>query len=162
MRKFLCLLFLVVPLYGFGQDVDNFRLEDINGKSISFDELKGEKLTLLDFWATWCKPCVSSIPKLIALAGEYDSTQVSLVGINIDSPRNLSKVKPFVESLGVNYPILLDINQEVYRDLNITAIPTLLLVNEDNDIIFIHEGFLPGDEISIQEEINKYLNHAPK
>lgn len=159
MKIILSTLFIVSFVSLNAQQVYDFRLEDIHGNQQSYTALKGDKITLIDFWATWCKPCVNSIPKLITLSETYDSTQVAFIGISIDSPRNLAKVKPFVETLGISYPILLDVNQEIYRDLNIAVIPTLIMIDSKNEIIYIHEGFLPGDEELIKEEIDNYLHH---
>jgi thiol-disulfide isomerase/thioredoxin len=112
---------------------------------------------VIDFWATWCKPCVNSIPKLVELYDSYDKEEVAFIGISIDSPRNLAKVKPFMQSMGVNYPVLLDMNQEVMRDMNLTSVPALLIVNADDEIVSFHEGFAPGDEDKIKKEIDAFV-----
>lgn len=156
--------FILIILTGFlslqisAQTIYEFELEDINGELISYDDIKGNKVTVIDFWATWCKPCVNSIPKLVELSESYNKEDVAFIGISIDSPRNYAKVKPFAQSKGIRYPILLDIDQEISRDLNISSIPTLLLVNSENEIISIHEGFSPGDEVKIKLEIDALLN----
>ena len=92
------------------QKIYDFQLETPIGKTTSYHENKGEVLTVIDFWATWCKPCVNSIPKLVALSQNYNPEVVSFIGISIDSPRNLSKVKPFADAVGISYPVLLNTN----------------------------------------------------
>lgn len=158
MRYFI--LFLLIGMLSIeskAQEIYPFELENTNGELVSYEEIKGNKVTIIDFWATWCKPCVNSIPKLVGIYESFDSEEVAFIGISIDSPRNLAKVKPFVESKGVTYPILLDMNQELMREYNVTSIPTLLIVNADNEIVSIHEGFAPGDEDKLVEEINALL-----
>lgn len=139
------------------EEVNDFRLKDLNNKIVSFEDLKGDKLTVLDFWATWCKPCVKSVPELIELYEKFKSRGVEFIGINIDSPRNKSKVKPFVRSLGIKYPVLLDTNNELMSDLGITAIPTLLIVDKKGKVLVRHEGFKSGEEKLIGEELKKAL-----
>ena len=155
-------LFLTITLsianYIGADKVENFSLDDTNGKSTEFYDIKGEKLTIIDFWATWCKPCVNSIPKLNELARETKEKGVGFVGINVDSPRNIAKVKPFVQALGVSYPILLDTDEEVMAQLNVSVLPTLLIVNSKNEIVFTHEGFKPGDDEKVKKEIEKLLS----
>lgn len=154
-------LFLIVALgivNYLNADVENFSLDNADGQSTEFNEIKGEKLTVIDFWATWCKPCVNSIPKLNKIAQESKEKGVGFVGINVDSPRNISKVRPFVQALGVSYPVLLDTDEEVMTQLNVSVLPTLLIVNSKNEIVFTHEGFKPGDEELIKEEIEKLLS----
>ncbi|GAB5410018.1 MAG: hypothetical protein BalsKO_23830 [Balneolaceae bacterium] len=137
--------------------MNNFRLKNIDNRSTTYKSLKGDQLTVIDFWATWCKPCIKSLPKLVEISDEFKSEGVNFVGISIDGPRNLAKVKPFARSLGVNYPVLLDTNSEVMAQLGVQAIPTLLIVNSDDEIVYFHEGYKPGEEIEIREEILKLL-----
>jgi thiol-disulfide isomerase/thioredoxin len=138
--------------------IDDFTLKDLENKRVSFSDLKGEKLTILDFWATWCKPCSRAIPKLISLYEAYKDSGVQVIGISVDSPRNLPKVKPFVNSLGITYPILLDSNSELMSELQVTSLPTFLIVDAQNEIVFFHRGYRPGDETIIREEIDKLIN----
>lgn len=159
--KTVILVFLFVLISGYGtnaQQVRNFVLNDLQNKSRSFDELKGEKLTLIDFWATWCKPCNKAIPELNKLYSEFHSKGVNLIGINCDGPRSVAKVAPLSKSLQIEYPVLLDMNLEVMNGLNLSAFPTLLIVNSSGKVVWIHEGYLPGDELVIQKEIEKQLS----
>jgi thiol-disulfide isomerase/thioredoxin len=143
--------------------IDNFTLKDLDNKRVFYSDLKGEKLTLLDFWATWCKPCARAIPKLITLYEDYKNSGVQLIGISVDSPRNLTKVKPFANSMGINYLILLDSNSELMSELQVTILPTILIVDDQDEIVFIHRGYRPGDEIILREEIDKLLkNQSPE
>lgn len=143
------------------QTVYDFQLETPEGKSLSYNDLKGQNLTVIDFWATWCKPCVNSIPKLVELSNSYDPKNIAFIGVSIDSPRNLSKVKPFTQTVGITYPVLLDTDQQLMQDLNVTVIPTLIIANADSEIVYIHEGFAPGDEVLLKEEIDR-LAHENK
>ena len=132
-------------------------LANVTKDSFKAEVLEADKLIIVDFWATWCKPCLQSIPKLNELSKEFKNKNVGFIGISIDSPRNISKVKPLVKAMKVEYPILLDPNNEVMADFNITAIPTLLIINHKNDIVYFHEGYKQGDEVVIKNEIQKLL-----
>ncbi len=141
--------------------IDDFTLKDLDNKRVSFSDLKGEKLTVLDFWATWCKPCARAIPKLITIYEDFKNEGVQMIGISVDSPRNLVKVKPFVNSMGIPYPILLDYNSELMSRLQVTALPTILIVDDEDEIVFIHWGYRPGDEDVLREEIEKLIGDKP-
>lgn len=158
-RKFVFIL-LLSPLFTVtGQDyVTGFELRNLENETVTFEELKGEKITVVDFWATWCKPCIYSIPKLEEIYQEYADRGVNFIGISVDSPRNLSKVRPMAASLGITYPVVLDPNSETMSNWNILAVPTLLVINEDNKVLYFHEGFKPGDEELIRAEFEKLLD----
>jgi len=139
------------------QQVRNFTLNDLNNKQQSFNELKGEKLTIIDFWATWCKPCNKAIPELNKIYTEFKNKGVNVIGINCDGPRSIAKVAPLSKTLQIEYPVLIDMNIQLMAELNLSAYPTLIIVNSSGKIVWIHEGFVPGDELVISEEINKQL-----
>lgn len=139
------------------QNFYNSRLDNTDGESVQLKDVKGKKLTVLDFWATWCKPCIKAIPELIELSDKYSDSDVAFVGINVDSPRNRAKVKPFSASLGITYPVLLDIDQVLSSELMIGALPTLIILNSTGEIVFTHQGYAPGDEKIIEHEIEKNL-----
>jgi peroxiredoxin len=97
------------------------------------------------------------MPKLVEMSRDLEDQGVSFVGISIDSPRNVSKIKPFARSMGVTYPILVDPSGELMGELNVLAVPTLLVVNRDMEVVYVHEGFNAGDELEIREEIENLL-----
>ncbi len=132
-------------------------MRDLDNQWVEYSELKGEELTVLDFWATWCQPCVRSLPLLKDLYEEYTDRGVSFIGVSIDGPRNQAKVKPFIESLGITYPIIRDLDSELMSDLGVTAVPTMLIYNHEGEMLFFHEGFLPGDEVVLKEFIDQQL-----
>ena len=163
MKKLVFILLFIMHINAFSQKVYDFMLPDVRSNVIvNFNSLKGSKLTVIDFWATWCKPCVSAIPKIEAIFQMYKDSGVHVIGINIDSPRNLSKVLPFSESQGITYPILLDSDQTVMRDMNVTNFPTLLIVDSNNKVVYTHEGYQPGDETEIKHQLSSQLNKIPK
>lgn len=157
MKIILSLVLLLSSFSISAQTVPNFRLKNLDNRVVSFQSLKGETFTVIDFWATWCKPCIKSIPKLVEMSDEFESKGVNFVGISVDGPRNLAKVKPFARSLGVEYPILLDVNSDIMARLRVRAVPSMLIVNSENKIVYFHEGYKSGEEKMIREEILKLL-----
>jgi len=157
-KKILILLILISSVVLSAPKINDFKAKDLNFKSTSFSDLKGKNLTLVDFWATWCKPCIQAIPKLSKLREKYMVKGVEVIGINTDSPRNSAKVKPFAKTYKMEYPVLRDPNSKIARILNVTAYPTLYIINSENEIVYTHIGFKIGDEKIIEEEIKKLLN----
>ena len=148
------LLFVVTMLQG---QEPVFRLRDLDNQWKEYEDLKGNQMTVIDFFATWCQPCVRSIPLLNEISEEFVQRGVSFIGVSIDGPRNQSKIKPFTQSIGVTYPILRDTNSELMMELGVTAVPTLMLLDDEGELIYFHEGFRPGDEETIRKHIENYL-----
>ena len=152
------LLLFMVALTSAGNSIPDFKLKDLNNKWQKFENVSGEQLTVIDFWATWCGPCARALPKLNMLYNLYREKGVAFIGLNVDSPRNTAKVKPFARSKKIAYPVLLDPNSELSARLNVASIPTLLIVNSEKEIVYRHTGYRPGDEKIIEAEIKKLLS----
>jgi thiol-disulfide isomerase/thioredoxin len=157
--KFIYLLFVFCFISeAQAQNLKNFNLKDTQNTSQTFEKLKGKKLTVIDFWATWCKPCLKAIPELNTIFKQYKDKGVSFIGINCDGPRSVAKVGPMSKSLQIEYPVLLDIDSTVKTQLNLSAFPTLIIVDSKGKIVWIHEGFTSGDEKEIIAQIEKFSN----
>ncbi len=153
----LALLLLLFQGSVFAQPAFNIELTDTEGNSVKIRDIKGDKLTVLDFWATWCHPCVNSIPQLSKLSDKYADKGVSFIGINEDSPRNLSKVRPFASSLGITYPVLLDTDQQLLSNYMIEGFPTLIILDDSGKVLFTHLGYTNGDENILEKNIEELL-----
>jgi thiol-disulfide isomerase/thioredoxin len=136
-----------------------FRLRDLDNQWKEYSDLKGPRLTVVDFWATWCQPCVRSIPLLSEMAKELKDQGVRFIGVSIDGPRNQSKIRPFVQSMGVSYPIIRDLDSELMKELGVTAVPTLMVFDDSGELLYFHEGFRPGDEKTIRDHIVSHLSN---
>ncbi|MGL1889550.1 MAG: TlpA family protein disulfide reductase [Reichenbachiella sp.] len=140
------------------QLVRNYTLQDIKNQKVDLYSLKGESLTIIDFWTTWCRPCKKAIPELNKIYTEYQEKGVELIGVNCDGPRTVAKVPSVSNAMQIQYPVLIDINSDLLNSLNLTNFPTLIILDESNKIQYFHEGFVPGDEEEIREAIDKQLN----
>lgn len=158
-RFLLLVIVLFVAQSSFAQSTLEWNLESTNRQSVKLQTEAGSVLTVIDFWATWCKPCIKAMPKLQELYTQYQSMGVNFIGVSVDSPRNLSKVSPLAKSLGVKYPILLDPNSAFMNKMNVQSLPTLVLLDSEGNEVYRHQGFTRGDEKQIEEEIKKYLAH---
>lgn len=154
-RVRLFILFFSVPVFS---QIMDFELRDLNGDYQTLLSLKGEKLTVIDFWATWCAPCVRSLPVLNDLYARYEASGVGFIGINQDGPRNFSKVRPFVEAMQIKYPVLADLDQEMAAQFQVNSLPVLFIVNGQNRIVWSHSGFRPGDETLLIRTLDRLLS----
>ncbi|MDA3929488.1 MAG: TlpA disulfide reductase family protein [Prolixibacteraceae bacterium] len=156
MRWYLTLLLLTILTTAQAQSLD-YDVKNIDNQWINLEELSGEEYTVIDFWATWCKPCVSALPKINQLSKDFESKGVKFIGVNVDGPRNQAKVKPFSQSLNLSYAIVLDPDQEILSELNASVLPTLIIVDKNFKEVFRHEGFSSGDEKMIKDKLVSLL-----
>jgi len=118
------------------QPMPAFLVNDIDGNPVSTASWKG-KVVLLNFWATWCPPCRAEIPILIDLANRYKD-RVQVVGISVDD--GPEEVKQFVKDEGVNYPVLMASREILAEYGDVSALPTLFVVNPDGNVVQKHQG----------------------
>ena len=111
--------------------VEPFTVTDLDGRTLSSSDWKG-KVVLVNFWATWCPPCLAEIPDLIALQNKYRDRLV-VIGISEDeiSPE---VVKRFATERKINYPIAMTSAELQTRFTGITALPTTFVLDPDGQI----------------------------
>jgi thiol-disulfide isomerase/thioredoxin len=134
-------------------------LNDINGQKVDVSSYgKSGKITVLSFWATWCVPCKKELTNIAELYDEWKTKyNMQIVAVSIDDSRSATKVKPAVEGQRWEYDVLLDVNQDLKRQLNIQSVPFTLLVDANGKIVYTHSGYVDGDEYILEEEIQKLL-----
>jgi peroxiredoxin len=94
----------------------NFKLTDLNGKTISLSDYKG-KVLFLNFWATWCPPCRAEIPDFVEAYAEQKANGLEILGISLDS-KGKETVAAFVEKYKINYPVVLESRQATEKIIN--------------------------------------------
>jgi thiol-disulfide isomerase/thioredoxin len=112
---------------------------------------------LINFWALWCQPCRAEMKALKEIRIKYSLKGLTILGFNQDTPRSVAKVKAYVSSQGIKYPVILDGNTEIFRKFNGQAMPFSILIDTSGDIVYKHTGYLPGDEKKLMEEIDKLV-----
>lgn len=111
---------------------------------------------LVNFWATWCAPCVEEMPDIQRVADAYGD-RLAVLGVNVqDAPAN---AEPFVARLGVTYDLAVDPAGELYTDVRAFGMPTTLLVDADGTIVYRHTG--PLDDAEITALVTEHLGIAP-
>ena len=118
----------------------NFALKDINGNNISLTDYKG-KVIILDFWATWCPPCIKEIPDFIELYEQYKDKGFVMIGISLYQA-GIEVVKEFAQSYKINYPIAMDDGQVNKAYGGITSIPTTFVIDSKGNIRKKYVGYI--------------------
>jgi peroxiredoxin len=123
----------------------DFTLTSTDGKNIKLSDYKG-KIIIVDFWATWCPPCKRGIPDLIEIQNEYKN-DVVVIGISVDSDTK-NNVEPFMQSIGINYPVVYANSEVVQAYGGIESIPTSFIIDQKGNIVDQHTGLVPKAEFT--------------
>ncbi|MBT8327034.1 MAG: TlpA family protein disulfide reductase [Bacteroidia bacterium] len=134
-------------------------LKSIDGEEVNLmDYGTNEKLTIISFWATWCKPCIKELKNVNELMEDWeDDYNVEVVAISVDDSRNTARVKPMVSGLGWDFEVLLDPNGDVQRAMNVANPPVTFLVDQLGNIVYTHTGYVEGDEYELEEHMKELV-----
>ena len=133
----------------------------VDGTEVSFEERLAKGPVLLDFWATWCKPCKMALPEVQKLHEKYADRGLSVIGVSLDGPRNIPKVRPFAQQLGLTFPNVIDEKGDFGRAFRVMALPTSILIAPDGKIVSTKTGYRPGEAERLAAEIEKLLLVPP-
>jgi len=137
-------------------------LKDISGKAISTDTLSNDgKPFIIDFFATWCKPCNRELDAIAEVYEEWqEETGVKIIIVSNDRAQDINKVKPLVDNHGWEYEmVLLDPNNEFSRGLgnNSGAMPYTVIVDGKGKIVYRHTGYNDGAESELIEKVRELV-----
>jgi thiol-disulfide isomerase/thioredoxin len=139
------------PLDQVGQSdqrlLPEFSLSDLSGKQRNINEWQG-KVLVINFWATWCPPCMKEMPEFEAMQKEFGSKGLQFIGIAID---DAEPVKEFITNKNITYPILLGEDQgtKIAHDLGniVNTVPFTVIVDKNGRVIKTHMGELERDKL---------------
>jgi len=135
-------LVLACVLYGVSAlaAAAGFSFQDTQGKSHSLAGYKG-KWVLVNFWATWCPPCLEEIPDLIALHDKHKDKDLVVLGVAMDY-RNPKQVKDFADQMFISYPVILGTQESAAQVGTISGLPTTYLYNPQGKMVAYNVGAL--------------------
>jgi peroxiredoxin len=141
-----------------GGKAPDFELATIQGDTVRLSDHLGKDVVLIDFWATFCDPCMAAMPHLDALYKKHKGDGFVVLGVAIDGPDSVAQVKPTVSKLGVTFPILLDSETRVVGLYNPKAsAPFSVLIGRDGAIITKKEGYTTGDSTAVDRDVEAAL-----
>ena len=158
MRRLFLLLLLGAVALGDAKMIPDVKLRDLKNIPRGTQELTSGKISLINFWATYCVPCRKEMKHLDRINAIYQEQGVQVIGVSIDDPRTVGRVKSVIRSQKLGYKMLLDTEKIFYNNFNTKAMPFSILVNTDGKILWEHTGYIPGDEIKMEEQIKKAIS----
>ena len=158
-KKIFLMAVMAVTALSAAAALPSVSLKDINGKTVDTATLSNDgKPFVISFFALWCKPCNRELKAISEIYDEWqEETGMRLVAVSIDEAQNAQKVKPFVESKGWEYEVLLDPNGEFKRQMGVNDIPHVFVVDGVGNIVWNHQGYVDGGEEDILEAVKAAL-----
>ena len=140
------------PKGSVGSEAADFSLTALDGSAVRLADHAG-RIVILDFWATWCRPCQLEIPHFIALTAEYGPRGVAVIGVAINDRED--NVRVFAERMRINYPTALGHDGLVQAYGGFNAIPTTFIIGPDGKIAARYTGY--QDKQVFTDAIEKLL-----
>ncbi len=144
------------PAIGGGKPIPEFDLVKLDGGSLKSSDLKG-KVTVIDFWATWCESCIPEIPHYNELQKKYSGKGADIMGFTMDSG-SADDIKPKAAEFKIEYPLILS-DDKVAEEFGIPGYPTTFVVAPDGTIYKRYVGALPGKKEKLEKDIETLLNN---
>ena len=131
------------------------RLPDLDGRERTLDELEG-KVVLVNFWASWCIPCVTEMPSIQRLAEAMRDKPFAVIGVNVGEAE--LRVKTMVRRLGITFPVLLDKDSAVFNRWGATVLPTTYVLDGEGVVRYLGRGPLEWDGVEIKGALRGLLD----
>jgi len=162
MKKVIILLMLLASVNVFAQGIKNSKVpavwvKKMDGSGFNTSKFSNDgKPVIIDFWATWCKPCVA---ELEAIADEYakwaKETGVKIIIVSVDDTRTMDKVASFIKEKGWTYESYLDPNQDFQHAMQVINCPCVFIVDGNGQIVWTHNSYMEGDEDKLYDALKK-------
>lgn len=143
---------LLVACSGGGDTIDTVEMPTLDGETVQLSDFEGQ-VVVVNFWATWCGPCVVEMPELQAFYEEYESQGVEMLGINLGESPEIAE--EFIVERDITYPIILDQDGNIADFYALRGQPTTVVFDQNGEIVYTHTGLL--NQELLEEQVDPLL-----
>ncbi len=139
-----------------GKAAPALKLDLLAGGKMDLKNHKDKEVVILDFWATWCGPCVRALPTISKVAGDFKKRGVAFYAINLqEMPEDVTS---FLKSQGLDLPVALDRSGAAAQAYYASAIPQTVIIGKDGTVQAVHVGLLPNLEEQLSDELETLVS----
>lgn len=128
------------------------------GPAKDLQALQGE-VVYVDFWASWCPPCVKSFSFLNQLEHEFKAQGLRVIGVNLDEKQ--MDARAFLNNNPVDFEIVADQTKQCAKDFGVVAMPSSFLIDRKGNVRYVHQGFRPGESEQLRAMVEQFLSEKP-
>jgi peroxiredoxin len=133
----------------------DFALRSLGGGNMRLSEYRGS-VVLLGFWARWCGDCRQAMQALNEVHAKYQKAGLVTLGIDVDDTED--QAATMAQTLGIDFPVLLDTSRMASSQFNLKSMPLLVLIDREGRIRYSHAGYERGQETLITDKLRQLLN----
>lgn len=135
--------------------IPSVKVKNLKGRKVDAAKFDNDgKPYIINFWATWCKPCILELNNINEQYAKWQKeTGVKVIAVSIDDSRNSRRVAPFIKGRGWDYEVYLDENSDLKRAMNVSNPPHTFLYDGEGNLVYEHNGYAPGDEDKLYKKI---------
>jgi peroxiredoxin len=139
------------------EPASDFTLRDLDGGNVALSDYLGKKVIVINFWATWCSPCLKEMPHLQAMQGELGD-KIQVISISVDAAKDEAKVKALVKKLDYTPQVLLDPDTRVVRTYHPRGMPPFsMVIGKDRRVHYKKLGYTDGDEAALKAVVQRLV-----
>ena len=152
LKRFIMIMALGLLIAAKPQSLNLKTMED---QMVHLDELT-ENLTVLNFWAVWCKPCVQEVPELNRIHKEFSGHGVKFLAVSISKEKKL--VENFLKKNQIGFDVVIDESDDLANFFKISAMPTTLVIDRKHNILFKYRGFSKNEISNLENFLKQQIN----
>jgi thiol-disulfide isomerase/thioredoxin len=137
----------------------NFSLADLKGTTRTLDDFRG-KVVAVNFWASWCPPCIKEMPSMQRLQTKLDDGSFVMLPVNVGEKKY--KVWKFVKLIDFTLPVLLDTDSKTFNAWDASVLPTSFLLDKEGRVRYRVQGDLEWDSEEVVAVIEELINEEPE
>jgi len=137
-----------------GQPAPDFSAQDLANQTVSLADYRGQKVVLVDFWATWCGPCKMAMPGLQAMQDEFKGRGLEILSVN--QGESAEQAGDFIKKKAYGFHVLLDPDSAIGAKYGVAGIPTLVAVDKEGVVRWIRVGYTP-DEAPLRKILERLV-----
>ena len=139
-----------------GKPAPDFTAPLLDGESFQLSEKNADHVIILDFWATWCGPCLTELPVLMRIADDYEDRGVTLYTVNAGEDQ--ATIKEFLQENRWKLNVVLDVDGQIHQLYEVSSIPHLVIVDRGGIVKQVHIGYHRGFDKQLRLELDQLVS----